>query len=248
MRSTAAGALRLAAARGDIYTMELLSRAQDFDINADMTGFTPLMAAVVQGQELAVLWLLQHGASLGSRKEDGWNDSVLHYAAAKGGQPIVQALLAFGADATATNAHNRSPAEVALVNGHRAVSEYITAVASGHIAAPDKAALIASRRFAAWHMHPVAATSNVKVDMGHSDASLPDDGLDEHEVRGSGRHLCWGVPLQGVPCCCRCCRPATFAAQLLWGTPVACCRTGATDQLSTSLLSRPRACCHHTYV
>jgi ankyrin repeat protein len=213
MRSTAAGALRLAAARGDIYTMELLRRAHDFDINAAMTGFTPLMAAVVQSQELAVLWLLQHGASLGARKEDGWNDSVLHYAAAKGSLPIAQALLAFGADASAANSHGRTPAEAALASGHRAVSEYIAVVASGR-AAPDKDALMASRRFSSWQVRPAlgpAATSagklatigtidrtssNLKVEMGPNEQSQPGSHLDEREVGGTAGRLA------AVHCCC----------------------------------------------
>lgn len=46
----AAGMLRLAAARGDLPAMELLSQAQYFDPNAAIGGFTALHAACVEGQ------------------------------------------------------------------------------------------------------------------------------------------------------------------------------------------------------
>jgi ankyrin repeat protein len=84
MDSLAAGALRLAAARGDIATLKLLAKSPGFKVDADMAGFTPLMAAVVQGQESAAIWLLQQGASTASRKDDQWGDTLLHYAGEQG--------------------------------------------------------------------------------------------------------------------------------------------------------------------
>ena len=52
----------------------------------------------------AVVWLLHRGADLTVMKEDGWRDTALHYAAGSGSLDCVQALLAWGADATAANA------------------------------------------------------------------------------------------------------------------------------------------------
>ncbi len=51
----------------------------------------------------AALWLLQHGASVRAQKDDGWEDSLLHYAAGSGSRDCVEGLLAFGADAAAVN-------------------------------------------------------------------------------------------------------------------------------------------------
>jgi hypothetical protein len=81
MDSVAAGALRLAAARGDIQTLKLLSKCPGFHVDADMTGFSPLMAAVVQGQENAAVWLLQQGASLAMLKDDGGLPIASHHIA-----------------------------------------------------------------------------------------------------------------------------------------------------------------------
>jgi hypothetical protein len=139
MHSTAAGALRLAAARGDIQTLEILSRLPTFNVDADMAGFTPLMAAVNNCQEQAVLWLLQHGASLTTQKEDGWHDTVLHYAAAKGNMPIIHLLLAAGADPCALNANGRSAGEVAQANKNRTVADYISIIAAGKAPLPGQA-------------------------------------------------------------------------------------------------------------
>jgi hypothetical protein len=138
MTTLAAGALRLAAARNDVYTMRVLSRLPSFDVDASMAGFTPLMAAVVNGHEAAVAWLLHKGASVASLKDDGWVDSVLHYAAAAGSLKVVQALLAFGANARAVNALGRTPADAAADAGHLLVANYLLAVATGRAAAPAK--------------------------------------------------------------------------------------------------------------
>lgn len=51
MRCAAAGALRLAAARGDLRSLELLSHCPHFDVDADVDGFTALLAAAVQGKD-----------------------------------------------------------------------------------------------------------------------------------------------------------------------------------------------------
>lgn len=49
MNSVAAGQLRLSAARGRVAELQLISRLPDFQVDADLLGFTPLHAAAVQG-------------------------------------------------------------------------------------------------------------------------------------------------------------------------------------------------------
>lgn len=139
MDPAAAGAFRLAAARNDVRTMEVLKHAPHFDVDASENGFTPLMAAVAMGHEEATLWLLQNGASLTSLKQDGWRDSVLHYAAAKGNMAIIKMLLAFGADPFAVNSNGKSPADVAKANSHIRAASYIVSVVGGMTAPPVKA-------------------------------------------------------------------------------------------------------------
>lgn len=51
----------------------------------------------------AATWLCVHGAAISAQKRDGWGETALHYAAAKGHPDIVDLLLTFGADPAATN-------------------------------------------------------------------------------------------------------------------------------------------------
>lgn len=104
----AAGAFRLAAARGLVSQLEVLSCLPHFDVEArgpDAGGaFTALLAAAAMGRPGAATWLLHHGANVAATKQDGWRDTALHYAAGCGSLETVQVLLAWDADASATNA------------------------------------------------------------------------------------------------------------------------------------------------
>lgn len=51
----------------------------------------------------AATWLCAHGASVHACKADSWNDTALHYAAARGHADIAKLLLAFGADGSRHN-------------------------------------------------------------------------------------------------------------------------------------------------
>jgi hypothetical protein len=150
MDSVAAGMLRAAAARGDIPTLELLAAVPAFYADAAVCGFTALMAAAVQGQADAATWLLQHGAAVTALKEDGWRDSVLHYAAASGSLPTVRVLLAYGADLVAVNCAGRTAADVAARAGHAKVAAYLVDVASGVVPLPDRASYQACTWAWAW--------------------------------------------------------------------------------------------------
>ncbi len=82
--------MRLAAARDDVDTLDLLAHVPDFDVDASHDGFTPLLAAAVEGHARAAAWLLRRGARLEALKADGWGDTALHYAAARGSLEIVK--------------------------------------------------------------------------------------------------------------------------------------------------------------
>lgn len=105
MPPVAAGQLRLAAARGRVDDLRLLSTLPGFQVcvgrprsraayssaephswppdarspsacsqqvDADLQGFTPLLAACVQGHAAAAAWLLHRGADPTRCKADGW--------------------------------------------------------------------------------------------------------------------------------------------------------------------------------
>ncbi len=134
----AAGMLRAAAARGDIRKMQLLSHMPQFDVNAEQGGFTALMAAAVEGQAAALAWLLQHGASLAAHKQDGWRDSALHYAASMGHLEAVKVLLAYGADATAVNYADQTPAQLATRAKRGIAAEFFADIDRGLQPWPDR--------------------------------------------------------------------------------------------------------------
>eukprot|EP00271_Cylindrocystis_brebissonii_P008042 TRINITY_DN22077_c0_g1_i1.p1 TRINITY_DN22077_c0_g1~~TRINITY_DN22077_c0_g1_i1.p1 ORF type:complete len:1726 (+),score=392.82 TRINITY_DN22077_c0_g1_i1:475-5652(+) len=112
------GAFRYAAAQGNIAVMEEIFKMDGMDIDAGIVGFTALHAAVVQGQVAAVEWLLSHGASVNCRKEEKWQDSVLHYAAANGHAEVTRLLLRFGANPCMKNFEDATPGDLALSCGH----------------------------------------------------------------------------------------------------------------------------------
>ncbi len=61
----------------------------------------------------AVLWLCQRGSNVHAVKNDQWEDTALHYAAARGDMATAKVLLAYGADPTVVNAYSATPAELA---------------------------------------------------------------------------------------------------------------------------------------
>lgn len=117
MHPYSAGALRYSAARGDIEALDYLSTKKMFDVDSAHDGWTALLAASVCNQPRSALWLLAHGADLHAVKSDGWNDTALHYAAAKGWHLMVLVLLVHGADRTRRNFNGDSPLDLAIQSG-----------------------------------------------------------------------------------------------------------------------------------
>ncbi len=149
MHPLAAGQLRLAAAQGNVKNLEILRSARKFDIEASVEGFTPLHAACVAGKPAAVEWLLQHGtgeilcnrylrciatprvpllhtgANIHAMKNDHWNDTALHYAAASGNVRCCEILVANGASFRAKNFAGLTPRDYAFGNNHYDVVKYL---------------------------------------------------------------------------------------------------------------------------
>jgi len=80
---------------GSRKTLELLS-LRGIDVNVEVGGFTPLMAAAYSGDFEAVTWLVEHGANVDARTEAGC--TALNGAAVSGNAGIVKLLLERGAD------------------------------------------------------------------------------------------------------------------------------------------------------
>jgi ankyrin repeat protein len=80
---------------------------------------------------VAALWLCQAGADVTALKDDGWRDTALHYAAARGHTEVCKVLLAFGALVEAQNYAGLTPAQTAARSGHTRLSELLAGAAAG---------------------------------------------------------------------------------------------------------------------
>ncbi len=84
----------------------------------------------------AVLWLCQRGADVHAVKNDQWEDTALHYAAARGDMATATVLLAYGADPSPVNAYAATPAELARKRKHQQLADYLDACDLGKVKPP----------------------------------------------------------------------------------------------------------------
>lgn len=126
--------LPLAASAGDIPVLEtLLAHGANVDQRWATDGSTALYA-ILQWSRTAdgVLWLLAHGADPNAVfSENG--ETLLHVAARAWDVPVVEAMVARGADIDRRRADGRTPYAVAELNGNRAVADWLLA----HGASPE---------------------------------------------------------------------------------------------------------------
>ena len=139
--------LPLAASAGDIQVLEaLLARGAHVDQRWASDGSTALYA-ILQWSRTAdgVLWLLAHGADPNAVfSENG--ETPLHVAARAWDVPVVEAMVARGADITRRRADGRTPYAVAELNGNRAVADWLLAHgASPELSAVDRLVAACSR-------------------------------------------------------------------------------------------------------
>ena len=139
--------LPLAASAGDIQVLEaLLARGAHVDQRWASDGSTALYA-ILQWSRTAdgVLWLLAHGADPNAVfSENG--ETPLHVAARAWDVPVVEAMVARGADITRRRADGRAPYAVAELNGNRAVADWLLAHgASPELSAVDRLVAACSR-------------------------------------------------------------------------------------------------------
>jgi len=128
--------LPLAASAGDIPVLEtLLAHGANVDQRWASDGSTALYA-ILQWSRTSdgVLWLLAHGGGADPNavfSENG--ETPLHVAARAWDVPVVEAMVARGADITRRRADGRTPYAVAELNGNRAVADWLLA----HGASPE---------------------------------------------------------------------------------------------------------------
>ena len=126
--------LPLSASAGDIPVLEaLLARGANVDQRWATDGSTALYAILHWSRTAdGVLWLLAHGADPNSVfTENG--ETPLHVAARAWDVPVVESMVAHGADIARRRADGRTPYAVAELNGNRAVADWLLA----HGASPE---------------------------------------------------------------------------------------------------------------
>ena len=128
--------LPLAASAGDVAVLEaLLAHGANVDQHWATDGSTALYASLHWSRTPdGALWLLAHGADPNFVfAENG--ETPLHVAARAWDVPLVEAMVAHGADISRRRADGRTPYAVAELNGNRAVADWLVA----HGASPDLA-------------------------------------------------------------------------------------------------------------
>ncbi len=126
--------LPLAASAGDIPVLEaLLAHGANVDQHWATDGSTALYAILNWSRTPdGILWLLAHGADPNAVfAENG--ETPLHVAARAWDVPLVEAMVAHGADIARRRADGRTPYAVAELNGNRAVADWLLA----HGASPE---------------------------------------------------------------------------------------------------------------
>jgi ankyrin repeat protein len=86
---------------------------------------TPLHSAAAGRNLTIVRALLEHGASVNARQQQGW--TALHEAAQSGDQAMVELLLKHGANPNARNDSGVTPEELAESKGHEQIAERLRA-------------------------------------------------------------------------------------------------------------------------
>jgi ankyrin repeat protein len=165
--------LPLAASAGDIPVLEaLLAHGAKVDQLWATDGSTALYAILNWSRTAdGVRWLLAHGADPNAVfSENG--ETPLHVAARAWDVPLIEAMVAHGADVTRRRADGRTPYAIAELNGNRAVAEWLLA----HGASPELAAV--DRLVAACSRGDRAAVDALLA----GDPELPSQITDDHYI------------------------------------------------------------------
>jgi ankyrin repeat protein len=145
----------------------------------------PLTDAVRAGDTARVREVLDGGADVAARDDDGW--SALDWAAGRGDETVIRVLLDHGADPLATGREQRRPHDIALAAGHTGAARLLRAAADR--AAPQDPAdyawrpycraypLAELRRYPSWPDAPqLAENGGETAAAGEGDDRGGDDG------------------------------------------------------------------------
>jgi uncharacterized protein len=87
-------------------------------------GMLPIHAACRSGNAATVIFIIEHGADIHAKTQDGWKP--IHFAAASGSLPVVRLLVDRGADPNDLTNDGISVLTIAASTGNAALVEFIT--------------------------------------------------------------------------------------------------------------------------
>lgn len=106
---------------------ELLANGADMDAKTDLS-LTPLMISAANGNVGITRLLVEKGADVNARQTNMHGDTALMKGAKKGSTDVVSALLDGGADATLTDAFNKTAAAHARTANNSVIAERLDAI------------------------------------------------------------------------------------------------------------------------
>ena len=121
--------LHAVARQGDIDVLNLLLKTQNCDIFAQNDEEqTPLHVAALNGKSAIVRRLLEYAdedAAALLYDEDEYSNHALHLACQEGNFDVVEILIEYQSNVTATNAYKLTPLHLAAQSGHLQICEYL---------------------------------------------------------------------------------------------------------------------------
>ena len=153
----------------------LINAGCDLRARDDIDGAMPIHVAAANGNDDAVILLLEKDKTLVNETDNNGNDTPLHWAAMKDKPSTINVLLKYGADTKKQNSDGNTPLHYAAM--------YASAEAVKNIVASDKSSVNTANNDNMYPIHYAALEDNVDalvtlVQEGNADVNIKDSNND----------------------------------------------------------------------